>query len=606
MAVLAAYREKNSQRLTWDLDDAARVAATSRDPAERKAAGEYVTKRAEEKAQARRVVAIFRAVEGEAIAARCPWCGAKNRGDVVDARCRWCGGYIGACNLSHTVASVKLAGVDLELGAGPTSQWGAWAADAARKVGGCAAGGFISAKGTAVPFLCGHSMCPRCRGRRADASAERHGEVLVPLAKAGCPMVMATNTLRPSSWLPEGHEGPRLDRPVMLTEAEKRLGYAGRSASPGEVAYPQGGDGIAVEWPRLKAVWQRFRETRAAKRLLGQTVGYVYGVESTARIVAVDAYADKVADRWSCRACGASGPRGWVTVGGKPRPRVLGACPACRARWIPREHVHVHTVFALRPGVDPEAWGNAWRAAWVRYAGEWAVEGAQDARTVPVERVRYAVKYPTKLSERTAAQVVAWYAATRGTKPHQCGGGLHNKSGLGALAQSWAAADADDRATLEETASVTLGPGVPPDVVRDILGALARVEVEEPEDASPPLVATMVRRDKNAGLCRLNAALESDPRPVGDPWGLLRGPVGTLMPGHAAPDAVLQGQAVVTWRFIAGLEPSSVVLVWTWDPETSRYTRGWWVTVDDLTNVFACWRAKLAGIDTSGVRLLTA
>lgn len=297
-----------------------------------------------------------------------------------------------------------------------------WLADpqrAARKMTLCSTAATVREHGASM-LRCHHKLCPQCAHFDGAARADELLEQVSALVDAGCPVVHLTLT-QPTR---EDVDG----RQAVLAPWERGL-FPGARVAEGADGYATPGETLSECRDRLYESWRTLcnGRTRKAADAWESVIGGTYGTEFT----------------------------------GRRREGVKGA-RVFALRW----HGHMHVLLVLRPGTPLRAErvfkrGRArWavRGAWVDQVREaWCdivpgaqpdaqevtlvaapgttVAGAPDAEREEVRRaLREVLKYPVKVGELTAAQLVEFLSVMKGAKTAMPFGALHGQSKVGRVA----------------------------------------------------------------------------------------------------------------------------------------------------------------------------
>lgn len=315
-----------------------------------------------------------------------------------------------------------------------------WLADpkaSARRIALCGSEAAATTDGGCQLITCGDALCPRCRSEKAAKDSQSWSELVGVLVAAGYRVGLMTLTVP--------HKPGAM--PTVLTSHDWARGYRAPPTDDGW-GYATPGESDAAMLERVKGHWRHVRnKSREGSRLWKEVAGCIYGVESTGRGELLQ-YRGVKGQR-TCIHCDHEQADRWQThLGTSERYRVVGApCGGCGGRWTPREHVHLHALCLWPPDLDVAAWWAEWASLWCRRTD--AVDRGADVEpskrfpgldlsmlpsqspAAAAAAAREVLKYPTKLGERSDAQLVSWLAATKGVHWHQRASQFHAGSTVG-------------------------------------------------------------------------------------------------------------------------------------------------------------------------------
>lgn len=216
-----------------------------------------------------------------------------------------------------------------------------------------------------VPIGCGLRLCPVCLRARGARTLARWAPVIEAAAADGAVWHHVTLTQR-ADVRPGG---------AVLREEAGR-GWRGARPAGGASLRAVGGESLGSAYQRLRDSFAAVRQNRATRdAFFAGLGGYVAGFEATGR----------------------------AARGGTPR-------------W----HVHAH-ILTCHPAGVTSAEVEAVASSWCRYGGK--ARSAQHIRRVEgFHGTVEVLKYPLKISDLTAAQLVEALAVWSGARLHQRGG----------------------------------------------------------------------------------------------------------------------------------------------------------------------------------------
>ena len=328
-------------------------------------------------------------------------------------------------------------------------KWGAYFPELAGHLATCRRGWVpqVRADGSTVevPHGCKSIVCPVCNHERRQDKIRAVLPEVEALLRAGCSVVMATNTQRTRPGEPETAS-------LAVTARERREHGLHPCQRPrGATVRPVAGETLGEAWDRLD------RALDVHRRSSGQVP---------------DGDGETYRERWRAEVLG--------EVIGYEVTGYAGKAP--RGRRVLRYHAHAHRLIVLAPWVDPETWAAFWSARWVEVAD--AGSSGQHHRVIadgrrPAElqlakvahAIRQVLKYPGKLDTMTTAQRLDFYASMKGRRPYRVRGIFHGADRrrqelLGALLAEgsiddpWRELDADGLGAARRELAASIGSRV--------------------------------------------------------------------------------------------------------------------------------------------------